>query len=279
MTLDLWPAFPIVVHHYLGILSPDDGDKVTAVLQQHDRVCEINLHLFQPLSEKVLQILQATFPLLECLTLRSWQHADPVLPSTFLSGSAPRLRVLHLYGISFPALPRFLLSASDLIDLLLHRIPNTGYISLEALASGLSATARLKSLSLHFDSATYHSTPRSTPPPSPKRNVVSTLMHLSLSGPCGCLEDLLSRISAPCLKHANIAFLDQPSFGFLQLSQFLGHVESQRPPNGARACLHLPGTLLYQTHSRERWGSPPITSEWLSLDLTVQSLFEMSQMN
>ena len=129
-----------------------------------------------------------------------------------------------------------------------------GIFSLEALASGLSATARLKTLSLHFDSATYHSTSRSTPPPSPKRNVVSTLMHLSLSGPCGCLEDLLSRISAPCLKHANIAFLDQPSFGFLQLSQFLGHVGSQRPPNGARACLHLPGTLLYQTHSRERWG-------------------------
>ncbi|KAI9455925.1 hypothetical protein BJY52DRAFT_1278184, partial [Lactarius psammicola] len=220
-----------------------------------------------------------TFPLLECLALCSWQGADPVLPSTFLSGSAPRLRVLHLYGIAFPALPRLLSSASELVDLLLHRIPSTGYISPEALVSGLSATARLKTLCLHFDPATSHSIPRNTLPPSSERVIVSTLIQLTFDGPCNYLEDLLSRISAPSLKHAKIELFDQPSFDISQLSQFLGRVKSQRPSDGAQAILYLPGTFLYRTWSGALPGSPPDTSEWLSLKLAFQSRLELFQLN
>jgi hypothetical protein len=282
MTLDLWPAFPIVVQYSLGNLSLDDRDKITAVLQQHDRICEIYLDLYHPLSEKETQILQETFPLLECLMLCSWQAVAPELPSTFSGGYAPRLRVLHLYGIAFPALPRLLSSASGLVDLLLHHIPSTGYISPGALVSGLSAAVRLKTLYLHFDSATSHSIPRNTPPPSSGRIIVfSTLMHFTFDGPSDYLEDLLSRISAPSLRHANIniGFFDQPSFDLSHLSQFLCLVESQRPPNGAHAILHLPGAFLYHTRSGARAGNLPDTSEWLSLDLTFQSRFDLSQMN
>ena len=57
MTLDLWPAFPIVQYAY-GSLSPDDRDKITTMLQQNDRICEIGLDLYHPLSEKESRIMQ-----------------------------------------------------------------------------------------------------------------------------------------------------------------------------------------------------------------------------
>ncbi|KAI0281522.1 hypothetical protein BC826DRAFT_1069289, partial [Russula brevipes] len=53
----------------------------------------------------------------------------PVLPDSFLGGSAPRLRTLKLRDIAFPALPnlRVLLSASDLVTLSISRLPHPGY--------------------------------------------------------------------------------------------------------------------------------------------------------
>jgi hypothetical protein len=89
--------------------------------------------------KKYLKIMQEPFPLLESLALRSCDSAL-ALPSTFLGGSSPRLRVLHLDVIAFPELPLFLSSASNLVDLQLERIPSPGYISPEALVAGLSST-------------------------------------------------------------------------------------------------------------------------------------------
>ena len=273
ITLDLWPAFPIIVQYPSGSLSPDDRDKIADVLQQHDRVCEIELGPKHSLSEKESQIIQESFPLLEPPSLCSWKAPKPVLPSTFLAGSAPRLRVLNLYGISFPALPRLLSSAGDLTDLLLHRVPN---ISPEALLSGLSAMPRLKTLHLLFSSATSRIIPRNTPPPSSGRIIFSTLICLNFSGSSNYLEDLLSRTTAPSLKQASIEFLNQARYNFSQLSQFLGRVESQRPHNGVQGILCISGGFVYRTG--ERQGSPPDMLESLSLNLTlkVSMLYQMS---
>jgi hypothetical protein len=280
MTLDLWPAFPVVVQYACGWLSPDDRDKITTVLQRNDRVCEINLDLYHPLSEKESQIMQETFPLLECFTLCSWQAENPVLPNTFLNGSAPRLNVLHLYGIDFPALPRFLSSACDLVDLLLDRISSAGYLSPEALAGGLSATPRLKTLSLNFARATSHPNPMDTPPPSSGRITLSALIDITFNGPCRYLEDLLSRISAPSLKCAKIQFVGQPCVDISQLSQFLGRVKSQRLPNTAKAVLYLPDTCIYLPRlgaGALQASSPNTTSKWLSLSITFRARFDLFQ--
>ncbi|KAN0134394.1 hypothetical protein V8E53_007892 [Lactarius tabidus] len=281
-TLELWPAFPLVVQYAWGRLSPDDRDKITAVLQQNDRVCEINLDLYHPLSEKESQMMQETFPLLERFTLCSWQAKNPVLPSTLLNGSAPRLNVLHLYGTDFPALPQFLSSACDLVDLLLDRISSAGYISPEALVGGLSATPRLKTLFLTFACGASHPNPRNTPPPSSGRIILSALIDMTFDGPCHYLEDLLSRISAPSLKRAKVQFVDQLSVDISQLSQFLGRVESQRLPDTAQAVLYLPDTLIYFPGSGvgALSANPPNTSsEWLSLSVSVQARFNLFQLN
>ena len=283
MTQDLWPAFPIVVQYAYGSLSPDDRDKIATMLQQNDRICEIDLDLYHPLSEKESRIMQEPFPLLECLTLCSWQGGYPVLPNTFLNGSAPRLSALRLYGIDFPALPLFLSSASDLVDLLLHRIPSNGSLSSEALARGLSAAPRLKTLSLKITPATTHPSPRTTPPSSPGHIILPALINLTLEGPCDYLEDFLSRISAPALERAKIQFVvDRPSFDVSRLSQFLSRVESQRSPDAAQVILSLPDTFVYLSPSGAEAQSaslPNTSSEWLSLDLTFQAPFELFQMN
>ena len=282
-TLDLWPAFPIAVQYHSGSLFPDDRDKLTAVLQQPNRLCEINVDLCYPLSGTEFQLLQGTFPLLESFILCSWQSESPVLPNTFLSGCAPRLNCLHLFGIAFPALPQLLSSANDLVDLLLHRIPSTGYISPEALVGGLSATPRLKMLTLHFAPPTSRlnpgSTPWNTPPPSSGRIILPALIQLIFNGPCNYLEDLLSRISAPSLKHAKIDFFDQPSFDISQLFQFLGRVESQKLPDGAQAILYLPDAFVYHSRSGAQSKHLLDTSEFFSLSLTCQLCFTMFQVN
>ena len=55
---------------------------------------------------------------------------------SFLSGPAPRLRTIYLDGISFPGLPKLLLSAIHLVIRSLQGILHPGYISSEAMAIG-----------------------------------------------------------------------------------------------------------------------------------------------
>jgi hypothetical protein len=75
---------------------------------------------------------------------RNNSHAAPPLPDGLLGGSSPRLQFLALHSIPFPALPKFLLAATDLVHLALERIPHNGYISPEAIVTCLAVLANLK---------------------------------------------------------------------------------------------------------------------------------------
>ncbi|KAH9170523.1 hypothetical protein EDB89DRAFT_1271338 [Lactarius sanguifluus] len=243
-TIDIWPTFRIVVRNTSMPTCSFLDDNITAALQQRDRVCEISLNVNAPLFERVSQIVQESFPLLEYLALWSGEQTERVLPSTFLGGSAPCLRILWLDGIAFPALPRLLSSARDLVNLRLQQwVPSTEYISPEALVSGLSGATRLESLHLNFNPAKSHSNPRNAPPPS-RPIVFSTLNHFSFDGTCNYLEDFLSRISAPSLEYARITYLDPPGSDVLQLSRFLGRMEPQWLPHLVEVLFSKNGTCL-----------------------------------
>jgi hypothetical protein len=73
--------------------------------------------------------MQEPFTELTRLRLSSTDGDMPVLPGTFLGGSAPCLQDVLLDGIPFPSLPTLLSSASNLVTLKLDKIPQTGYIS------------------------------------------------------------------------------------------------------------------------------------------------------
>jgi hypothetical protein len=127
--------------------------------------------------------MKEPFQELTFLDLRTTRRKTAlVLPDSFLGGSAPRLQTLWFYGISFPAMPKLLSSATDLVTLRLLDVPYSGYISPKAMVAGLSALTRLESLSVGFQS------PRSRPdqpsPPQSTRAVLPALKYFEFRGAC-----------------------------------------------------------------------------------------------
>ncbi len=150
-TLDVWPALPLLIR---GIITLSSGaDNIVVALGQSNRVCQVILwdHANREW-EKVLAVMQVPFPELTYLELISDGETPPVVTDSFLGGSAPRLQSFQLSGISFPRLPKLLLSATHLVHLGLSNIPHSGYISPEAMATLLSVLSSLESLHLEFQS-------------------------------------------------------------------------------------------------------------------------------
>jgi len=196
-------------------------DNIIAALEHNDRVYEIKLwQVSVPLLENVLAAMKESFPALTYLNLRLDDGKVAVVPDSFLGGSAPRLRSLVLQRLSIPGLPKLLLSATDLVDLLLLNIPHSMYIPPGAMVTCLLALVRLEGFGLGFES------PRSRPerrhPPPHNRSILSTITNLWFTGVSEYLEDLLSRIDAPLLNSLNISFFHQLIFDSPQLAHFIG---------------------------------------------------------
>ena len=161
----------------------ENVDNITAVLEQRNRVCRIDISGIPCLYlEKVLATMQEPFPELTELTL--WSHLETmvVLPDSFLGGSAPRLRILDLFNIPFPGLPKLLLSATHLVNLRLSNIPYSGYFSPEAIATALSTLTSLAVLQIEFQSPLSLPDRASRRPPSPKRFVFPFLTYFTFKG-------------------------------------------------------------------------------------------------
>jgi len=129
------------------ISNKDGVDNVLAALGHGDRVSHIRLsNIRGSLLKRLAAVMQEPFPALTCLELTTC-YKPPVLPDSFLGGSSPRFS-----RVPFPALPKLLLSASDLVILSLTDIPHSGYIYPEAMVTGLSALTKPKHLHLSFRS-------------------------------------------------------------------------------------------------------------------------------
>ena len=113
-TLDVWPPLPLFLwgdDYYLT----ECVDNIIAALERSDRVSQIGLMNFNSYLDELLAALQEPFP--EPTNLMLGSHGGPVIPDSFLGGSAPRLQYISLNSISFPGLPKLLLSATHLVDL------------------------------------------------------------------------------------------------------------------------------------------------------------------
>ncbi len=119
-TLAVWPPLPIVIGQYS---RPTRMDNIIVALEHNDRVCQIILDVTNSQSEEVLAAMQRPFPALTDLTIwwRDWgkdrlleDEMPPVIPESFLGGSAPRLQCLQLVHVPFLDLPKLLLSATGL---------------------------------------------------------------------------------------------------------------------------------------------------------------------
>ena len=84
--------------------------------------------------------------------LSSNNEIAPVVSDSFMGGSAPHLQYLCLERVPIPGLPKILSSATDLVHLILYRIPHSECILPEAIVTCISTLARLKRLHLGFES-------------------------------------------------------------------------------------------------------------------------------
>ncbi|KAH9172988.1 hypothetical protein EDB89DRAFT_1962066 [Lactarius sanguifluus] len=172
---------------------------------------------------------QGPFPALTRLSLESKKYGImPVLPGTFLGGGAsvPRLQKICLDGIPFPAAPILLFSARDLVDVNLRDIPDTGYISPEAVATSLAALSRLKNLTLGFRWGP--SNPDRIRQLPTTRAVLPALAHFSFSGFFEYLEHFVAQIDAPqldCLGIEYLEYWDEEEIADYQIPQLCKFVD------------------------------------------------------
>jgi hypothetical protein len=148
-------------------------------------------------------------------------HPAPALSDRLLVKSIPRLQSLELRSIPFPALPKLLLLATDLVSLSLVGIPQIGYLSPEAIVTGLAVLANLTSLTIGFEPPLSHPGRVSRRLLPPTRTVLRALTYFEFRGNSVYLEDLVARIDAPLLDSIQITFFHQLMFDIPQLAQFM----------------------------------------------------------
>jgi len=153
MMLDVWPAWPIAVEFRSGMSQPQVASNIITALNQRERIRKIDLSpIPNSLLRKITEIKEP-LPMLTDLKLALNHDTELFLPDSFLGGSAPRLRSLHLIGIPFPALPKLLLSAAELVTLYITSIPHSSHTSPETIVTNLSTLTKLQGLSLGFQSS------------------------------------------------------------------------------------------------------------------------------
>jgi hypothetical protein len=230
--LDIWPALPIVISANLPL--PASGvTNIISALQQHNRVCTIDIDGVPNSLLKEFAAMQEPFPALTDLELRSSDENAAVLSDSFLGGSAPSLQDLHLGGIPFPALPKLLLSTHDLVKLVLWNIPRSGYFSPEAMSTCLSTLTSLEKLFLGFRSPRSRVDRASRRPPPLTRIVLPALTFLEFKGDSEYLEDIVSRFDTPLLVRIIMIFFNQLVFDTPLLRHIICRTETVRSADRA----------------------------------------------
>ena len=202
---------------------PEDYD-FDAAIAHHNRICKINLYLTSPQLQQLAPAMQEQFPALTDLMLGypgCYSPPAPALPDGLLGGCAPRLQSLKLKSIPFPALPKFLLSATDLVHLSLRNIPHSGYFSPEAIVTGLAALTNLETLAIGFESPLSRPDQESRLSPPPTHTILPALTRFSFHGVSKYLEDFVARIEAPLLDFIFITFFHQLIFDIPELVRFM----------------------------------------------------------
>jgi len=224
--LDIWPALPIVIDANITNSRRSGVTNIIAALKRHDLVCRINIWGV-PNSLLKSAAMKKRFPMLTDLTLRSNEENAPVIPDSFLGGSAPRLQSLSFTGIPFPfpALGKLFLSATDLVACHLVDIPKSGIISPDLIVTTLSTLTRLEQLLIGFRSPRSRADREGRHPSLMKCLVLLSLTDFFFKGDSEYLEDIVGRIDAPALDSLTIIFLNQLVFDTPLLRDFFSRTE------------------------------------------------------
>jgi hypothetical protein len=242
----IWPPLPIIIRNMVNWHMPNNYDFDAAIVHPN-RVCEVNLlHLTSLQLQRLASAMERQFPALIHLKLDFDLDSDnsgpaPALPDGFLGGSAPRLRTLGLQSIPFPALPKLLLSATELVRLTLWNIPLSGYMPPEAIVTGLAVLANLKCLTIGFRSPLSFPYLESRLPLPQIRTVLPALTRFKFQGISEYLEVLVAQIDAPLLESIHCTFF-QHQLDIPQLTQFMERTMLECEMNYDFLLVHVIGT-------------------------------------
>ena len=236
--LDYWPpTFPVAIKYEFSDISQphlEDVRNILVALENRDRICSIELLATSSLLENVLRVMQLPFPALKNLFLWPMDTGTPIVSQGFLGGSAPGLQKFSLSGKSPSALPKFVLSCIDLVDLQLLGMPNPDHIPPEVIVTILSGLPRLEVFDIGFSVLPPS---RSSHLPLHPPSTLPALSKLKFYGSGEYLEDLIASVDAPFLQRLTIhlwrQFADVP-----QLRQLICRTEGLRSPNQARIIKH-----------------------------------------
>jgi hypothetical protein len=188
------------------------------------------------------------FPQLISLKLDSDDETVPILPDSFLGGSAPHLRLLSLCGIPFPEVRTLLLSIRNLVGLRLWSIPHSGYISPEAVVTCLSALTGLRVFFLGFRSPQSQVGGGTRRLPPLTRIVLPAPVNFTFKGNSEYLEGIVSLVDTPVLNHFKTTFFNQLIFDTPLLRHFISHTEIIKA--------HYRATVAFHGHRVEVGFSP-----------------------
>jgi hypothetical protein len=276
--LDCWPPLPLAIQ-YGGIPgrnppAPEDDNDIIAAFEHPKRIWKIELTMTNTLLKRLEPLMQEPFPILSHLEI-SQHSAGWLLPSAFLGGSTPRLRVIHVYGIPFPALPTLHLSMKAITSLGLIEIPSNGYFSPDTIVTSVSMLTQLEALSILFQSPTLHHNRRAPPL---KRAILPALTSFGFRGCTEYLEDLVAQVDAPLLVHIAIKFFNQLVFEIPQLSFFIGRAKMLKSPSKVRIYSSQRGisiSLSRPTTDVDAYGRSYIEVSCEELDWQVSSLAQI----
>ena len=275
--LDVWPPLPLVIANSYCDFDESDAENTIAALEHNDRVCQIILGPYYTSSHFKYFMDSAALlkPFPELTVLRFvYGGLDPILPNSFLGGTAPRLRTLALSGVSFPGLPNLLLSTTHLIHLDLFNIPDSGYIPPEAMTATLSVLSNLEILRLNFQNPQPRPALESRRPPPRQltRSILPSLTEIRFQGDSEYLEEILARIDAPRLNEIRITLFHQIIFHTPELFQFISRRPTPRAPEAGYINLCYSGIAVKFPLQTSNYGVPTVQISYIASNGQLPSL-------
>jgi len=246
-SLGIWPPIRIALH-----FTPNErrghNENIIAAMERPDRITDIRLeNLMSHSFEQLTRMMETPFPALTYLSLKG----DGIVPhplkdrndsfllrDVFLGGSAPSLRTFVLRNIQFPALPKLLLSATQLVTLRLSWVPTPSRTSLREMVTCLAALSNLK----HLDINHFYMFPGPDGSPLPTHVVLLSLTSFYFQGISDHLEDLVAQIDAPMLQ--NLSLTLGGIIRIPQLLRFISRTEKLKLPIRAVFVFERRGLLL-----------------------------------
>ncbi|KAH9042943.1 hypothetical protein EDB83DRAFT_2640731 [Lactarius deliciosus] len=224
------PPFPILVDYCTGPWTDREERLVLAAISGKHRSRVRGIVVQRPCFAKLFKALGHPFPKLERLEICfPYGHPGSILPTTFLSGSAPSLRRLTLREVVSERLP-LLSSATGLVELALTLSNTYGALPDASLIANLQRMSCLRRLELKATGVVPSlNIITDTPPPPTCAGTLSKLTDLIFVGRGPYLQVLVGSLAAPSLQHLDVDITASPGHNSFvpHLCKFIRDAECQ----------------------------------------------------